>query len=165
MNLKLTPGRLLAAAIVVLAFWIVHGFIQALLAAGVIAIASWPLYVAFRARLPRRVGQSSGAVIFTVAITVFLLAPMVFACWALLSEAHALLHSLAAADSKGLALPDWLADAPVLGPWLAARWQQQLALPGALLDADAARRPRRPPRLGAIPGTVHLPPRADRRLH
>ena len=130
MNLKLTPGRLLAAAIVVLAFWIVHGFTQALLAAGVIAIASWPLYVAFRARLPRSVGQSSGAAIFTVAITVFLLAPMVFACGALLSEAHALLHSLAAADNKGL--PDWLANTPVFGPWLAAQWEQRLALPGAL---------------------------------
>ena len=130
MNLKLTPGRLLAAAIVVLAFWVVHGFTQALLAAGVIAIASWPLYVAFRARLPRSVGQSSGAAIFTVAITVFLLAPMVFACAALLSEAQALLHSLAAADNKGL--PDWLANTPVFGPWFAAQWEQQLVLPGAL---------------------------------
>ena len=55
MNLKLTPGRLLAAAIVVLAFWVLHGFVQAVLAAGVIAIASWPLYLAFRARLPRNV--------------------------------------------------------------------------------------------------------------
>jgi predicted PurR-regulated permease PerM len=132
MNLKLTPGRLLAAAIGVLAFWIVHGFIQALLAAGVTAIASWPLYLAFRARLPRNMGHSSGAAIFTFAITVFLLAPMAFACWALLSEANALLHGLAAADNKGLALPDWLADTPVFGPWLAARWQQQLAGPGAL---------------------------------
>jgi predicted PurR-regulated permease PerM len=130
MNLKLTPGRLLAAAIVVLAFWVVHGFTQALLAAGVIAIASWPLYVAFRARLPRSVGQSSGAAIFTVAITVFLLAPMVFACGALLSEAHALLHGLAAADNKGL--PDWLATTPVFGPWLAAQWEQRLVLPGEL---------------------------------
>ena len=132
MNLKLTPGRLLAAAIVVLAFWIVHGFIQALLAAGLTAIASWPLYLAFLARLPRNMGHSSGAVIFTIAITVFLLAPMVFALWALLSEAHALLYGLAAADNKGLPLPDWLADTPVFGPWLAARWQQQLAGPGAL---------------------------------
>jgi predicted PurR-regulated permease PerM len=130
MNLKLTPGRLLAAAIVVLAFWVVHGFTQALLAAGVIAVASWPLYVAFRARLPRSVGQSSGAAIFTVAITVFLLAPMVFACAALLSEAHALLHSLAAADNKGL--PDWLANTPVFGSWLAAQSEQRLVLPGAL---------------------------------
>ena len=130
MNLKLTPGRLLAAAIVVLAFWVVHDFIEALLAAGVIAIASWPLYVAFRARLPRSVGQSTGAAIFTIAITVFLLAPMVFACGALLSEAHALLQSLATADNTRL--PDWLATTPVFGPWLAAQWEQRLALPSAL---------------------------------
>jgi predicted PurR-regulated permease PerM len=132
MNLKLTPGRLLAAALVVLTFWIVHGFIQALLAAGVTAIASWPLYLAFRARLPRNMGQSGGAVIFTVAMTVFLLAPMVFACCALLGEAHALLHNLAAADNKGLPLPNWLAGTPVIGPWLAAPWQQQLGSSGAL---------------------------------
>ena len=108
-----------------------HGFVEAVLAAGVTAIASWPLYAAFRARLPRGVGKSAGAAIFTVAITVFVLAPMVFACWALLSEMHALLQGLAAADGTGLALPVWLATTPVVGPWLAARWQQ-LVPPGAL---------------------------------
>jgi len=133
MNLKLTSARLLAAAIVALSVWIVHGFAEALLAACVTAIASWPLYVAFRARLPRGVGKSTAAAIFTGAITVFVLAPMAFACWALLSEAHVLLLGLAAADSQGLAVPEWLANAPVLGPWLAARWQSQLAHPGALL--------------------------------
>jgi len=132
MKHKLTPGRLLAAAIVALSVWVVHNFIEALLAACVIAIASWPLYTAFRARLPRNMGQSGGAAIFTGAITLFLLAPMVFACCALLSEAHALLHNLAAADNKGLIVPNWLAGTPVIGPWLAAPWQQQLASPGAL---------------------------------
>ena len=84
MNLKLTPGRLLAAAIVVLSVWIVHDFIEALLAACVTAIASWPLYAAFRDRLPSRIGRSAGAALFTGAITAFVLAPMLFACWALL---------------------------------------------------------------------------------
>ena len=115
MNLKVTQRRLLAAAIVVLSVWIVHGFIEALLAACVTAIASWPLYAAFRARLPRGVGKSAGAAIFTGGITVFVLAPLVFAGLALLSEAHALLLSLAAADSRGLVMPAWLADAPVVG--------------------------------------------------
>lgn len=133
MNLKLTPGRLLAAAIVVLSIWVVHDFIEALLAACVTAIASWPLYASFRERLPSRIGKSAGAAIFTGAITVFVLAPMLFACWALLSEAHALLLGLAAADSRGFGVPEWLANAPVVGPWLAARWQSQLVHPGALL--------------------------------
>ena len=128
MNLKLTPKRLLAAAIIVLSVWIVHGFIEALLAACVTAIASWPLYAAFRARLPRSVGKSAGAAIFTGGITVFVLAPLVFAGLALLSEAHALLLSLADADRRGLAVPEWLANTPVLGPWLVA------ARPGALLE-------------------------------
>jgi predicted PurR-regulated permease PerM len=128
MNFKLTPGRLLAAAIAVLSVWIVHGFIEALLAACVTAIASWPLYAAFRARLPRGVGKSTGAAIFTGAITLFVLAPMVFACWALLSEAHALLLGLAAADSRELVAPEWLVNTPVVGPWLVA------ARPGALLE-------------------------------
>lgn len=133
MNLKLTPGRLLAAAIVVLSVWIVHDFIEALLAACVTAIASWPLYAAFRGRLPSRIGKSVGAALFTGAITVFVLAPMLFACWALLSEAHALLLGLAAADGRGLGVPEWLGNAPVMGPWLAARWQTHLVDPDALL--------------------------------
>jgi predicted PurR-regulated permease PerM len=133
MDLKLTPARLLAAAIVVLSVWIVHGFIEAMLAAGVTAIASWPLYTAFRARLPRRVSTRAGAAIFTGAMTLFVLAPMVFACWALFGEAHVLLLALASADSRGFVAPEWLANAPVVGPWFAARWQTELARPGALL--------------------------------
>ena len=133
MNIRLTPGRILAAAIVVASVWIVHGFIEAMLAACVTAIASWPLYAWFTARLPRGLGRSAGAVIFTCAITVFVLAPLVFACWALLAEAHSLLSGIAAGGSSGVAVPEWLANVPVVGPWLAARWQGQLAGPGALL--------------------------------
>jgi len=132
MHITLTPGRLLGATIVVLSAWIVHGFIEALLAACVIATASWPLYSWFTARVPRRLA-SAAAVIFTCALTVFVLAPMVFACWSLLTEAHSLLSGIATAGNHGLALPEWLANAPVVGPWVAARWRSDLAQPGALL--------------------------------
>ncbi|MES1162823.1 MAG: AI-2E family transporter, partial [Rhizobacter sp.] len=133
MNLQLSPGRLLASAILVLSVWVVHGFIEALLVACVTAIASWPLYAAFRARLPGSLGQRAGAAIFAGAITVFVVAPMAFAGWALASEAHALLMSLAATDSQRLAAPDWLANAPVVGSWVAERWQHQRTQPGGLL--------------------------------
>jgi predicted PurR-regulated permease PerM len=33
----------------------------------------------------------------------------------------------------GIASPQWLENAPLVGQWLAARWQSQLASPGALL--------------------------------
>ncbi len=142
MRFELTAGKVLAAAVVALSFWIVHGLLQAVLAAGVTAIASWPLYAAYRARLPRAIGNGGGAAIFTVVITLFVLAPMVFAGWALLGETQALLQGLAAADGASPQWPAWLAAAPIVGPWLAARGQQALpagaaAMPTPPVDAAA----------------------------
>ncbi len=133
MSLKLPPGWFYGGLIVALSAWILHGFLQAMLAACVTAIASWPLYTRFAARLPRRIGRSSQSLIFTLAMTVFVLAPLMFAFGALLTEAHALLLEIAAADKIGIAAPKWLESAPLVGSWLAARWQSQLAFPDALM--------------------------------
>ena len=99
----------------------------------VTAIASWPLYRQFAARLPRRMPRSATALIFTSVMTIFVLAPLMFGFGALLTEAHALLLEIAAADKKGIAVPHWLENLPLVGPWVAARWQSELAHPGALL--------------------------------
>jgi predicted PurR-regulated permease PerM len=122
MNFKLTPGLALAASVVLLAGWIVHGFIDALLAASVTAVATWPLYERFRARVPARIGPAASAAMFTLGITVLVLAPLVLAGAALLSEARELLLNLLAADSRGTPAPAWLAGMPVLGTWLAEHW-------------------------------------------
>ena len=115
MNFKLTPGRVLAAVIVGLSVWILHGFIEALLAACLTAIASWPLYAWCMARLPARMANRAGPVIFTCAITMFVLAPMAFAGSALLGEVHSLFLGIAAADGKVLGVSEWLANMPVVG--------------------------------------------------
>src|SRR4030095_12522130 len=49
------------------------------------------------------------------------------------SEAQVLLVEVAAADKKGMTIPQGLANAPLIGPWLAAHGQSQLASPGALM--------------------------------
>jgi predicted PurR-regulated permease PerM len=128
MDLKLTPGRLYGAAIVVLAIWVLHGFVHGLLAASVAAIASWPLYARFAARVRKHVGKHVTAFMFTAVITVFVLAPLVFALWALLSESHSLFRQIAGADQRGIVLPPWLQGLPLLGSW-----QSDLSSPGALL--------------------------------
>jgi predicted PurR-regulated permease PerM len=133
MNLQLTPRRILGAAILASALWIVHGFIQPMLAACVIAIASWPLYLRFAGWVPRRLRASAAPVLFTAVVTLFVLAPMVFAAGALLSEAHALLAEIAAGDSRGIPVPGWLQGVPVVGPWAAESWRSELAHPQALL--------------------------------
>ena len=132
MKVILPAGWFYGALIIVLSVWILHSFLEALLAACVTAIASWPLYRQFAARLPRRMARSAIALIFTSVMTVFVLAPLMFAFGALLTEAHALLLEIAAADKEGIAAPHWLENVPLAGPWLAARWQSELAHPGAL---------------------------------
>ena len=72
-------------------------------------------------------------------MTVFVLAPLMFAFGALLAEAHALLLEIAAADQTGIAVPDWLENVPLAGPWLAARWESELAHPGGALPSWAQR--------------------------
>jgi len=127
MDFKLSAGWLLGAALVLLSAWVLHDFLEPLLAACVIAIASWPLYERFAARLPRRVTRGAGSLMFTCLITVFVLGPLIFALAALLSESHALLRDIALADEKGVPVPDWLENLPLVGPWLAARWESRLA--------------------------------------
>jgi predicted PurR-regulated permease PerM len=132
MNFKITGGQFYGALIVALSAWILQSFLLPLLVACVTAIASWPLYRQFVARLPRRMPRSATSLSFTSVMTVFVLAPLMFAVGALLAEAHALLLEIAAADNKGIAVPHWLDDVPLVGPWVAARWQSELAHPGAL---------------------------------
>ena len=133
MDIKLTPAWFYRALIIILSVWILHSFLAALLAACVTAVASWPLYRRFAARLPSRIGRSATALIFTCLMVVFVLAPLVFAFAALLTEAHSLLLDIAAADQRGIGLPRWLENAPVIGPWVVARWQSELAQPGMLM--------------------------------
>ena len=128
MDLKLTPRRLYGVAIVALSIWFLHGFVHGLLAASVAAIASWPLYARFSARVRKRVGKHVTAFMFTAIITAFVLAPLVFALWSLLSESQVLLRQIAGADERGIVFPQWLQGLPWLGSW-----QGDLSSPGALL--------------------------------
>ena len=131
MNIKVSPGWFFGGLIVVLAGWILHSFVEALLAACVTAIASWPLYMRFSALLPRT-GRSTRSLIFTCAMSVFVLVPLMFAFGALLTEAHTLLVEIAAADKQGIVVPGGLENVPLIGPWVVARWQSELGYPGAL---------------------------------
>lgn len=130
MTFKLTAGWLYGALVVLLGAWILHGFLEPLLAAGVIAIASWPLYERFAARLPRRVTRGAASLMFTCAVTAFMLGPLVFAFLALLSEGRALLRDIAVAGENGVPVPSWLEHVP-LGDAL-SMWAER-ADPAALL--------------------------------
>jgi predicted PurR-regulated permease PerM len=132
MTRKLTARSLCCASILAVAAWVLHSFVEALLAACVIVVASWPLYRSFAVRMPRGMAPATLSMIFTMLMALFVLAPLVFAFAALATEAHSAMLALALADRTGMRPPSWLADVPLAGHWLAARWTTTLAQPGAL---------------------------------
>lgn len=125
-------GAFYAGLIIVLSAWVLHSFVEALLAACITAIASWPLYRRFSAWLPRWMARGTAPLLFTAGITMLVLAPMMFALGALLTESHALFLEIAAVDQAGIAVPRWLQDVPAAGPWLVAHWESPLARPGTV---------------------------------
>lgn len=125
------------AAIVAMAAWVLHGFAHSLIAAGIAAAASWPLYRRFRAFMPRRLARGTTPAAFTALITIFVLAPAAFAFAALLGEAQALLLQVLDAGKRGLAVPAWVSGIPVGGPWLAELWAEHAARPGGPLGWQA----------------------------
>jgi len=98
----------------------------------VTAIASWPLYRRFAARVRQHLGRSATALMFTLVMTVLVLAPLTFAIEALVTEAQGLLMEIAVADKSGIGVPQWLENVPLVGHWAAARWRSEIAYPGAL---------------------------------
>jgi predicted PurR-regulated permease PerM len=105
MNLNLNVRWICGALIVAVSAWVLHPFVQALLAACVAAVASWPLYRRFRARVSPRIPRAAVALIFTGVVTLFVLAPVVFALGALAVEAREMLLDLASPKMQGIAAP------------------------------------------------------------
>ena len=108
MNIKISTAWFYGALIVALSILVLRVFLPSLVIACVTAVASWPLYSRFAAPARARLGCTAAPLLFAVLITVFVLAPMMFAAGALLVEANALLRDIAAADQNGSAAPQWL---------------------------------------------------------
>jgi predicted PurR-regulated permease PerM len=132
MNVRISAGWFWGAPIIALSILVLRSYLPSLVIACVTAIASWPLYERFAIPVRPRLGRSATSFAFTVLMTVFVLAPMIFAIGALIIEANVLLRDIAAADQSGIPPPHWLVNLPLAGHWLAERWQIELSQPGAI---------------------------------
>jgi predicted PurR-regulated permease PerM len=132
LNLDFSARWFWAALVVLLSVWIIHGFFQPLAWAAMLATATWPIYRRFAAWMPSRMASSLTPAVFTLLVSAFVLAPMVFAFGALALQVQSLLDQLALADKVGLAAPAWLESLPWVGARLAERWIALLGTPGGL---------------------------------
>jgi predicted PurR-regulated permease PerM len=121
-------------AVFAAALFLVHGLLGAIAWASLIAIATWPLRDRLVGALGSR-GETTGALLLTAAVLVFLVAPVAFVVVRGWREAPALLHLWTSSEQAGLPAPSWVGALPVAGAWVARQWNDAIGAPGALSES------------------------------
>lgn len=126
----ISVARWLLVLIGIAAIYFFHGFVVPVLAALVIAFASWPLY----RRLLDRIGGNTtiGATIALTAILMFLIIPIGIAISYAVDEMRQWISWAAQANETGAPPPAWIAALPRIGDWLATQWNEHIGQPGAI---------------------------------
>jgi len=138
-------------ALAAVAVWMLSAFLPALAWATILAIATWPLFLAAR----RRSGRTSAAAAVTVLVAVLVLAPLVVAAIQAAQEFRAIIRWYMEVHNEGFDAPDWIANLPMIGAsvadWLNAQLRDErsplagadvrsLTEWGRIIGSQAARR-------------------------
>lgn len=127
-------GRMiLAIGLALLATWMLWSFLPAIAWAGVLAIATWPLYSIGQ----RHLGQTWTAATLVTAITFVLLVPMLLIGMEMAREAGAIIQ-WAQSIAVSSPTPAWLSNLPLVGTRLASWWRSFTA--GSPNTADLSAR-------------------------
>ena len=124
------PRWISTSLVLLLALWILRGFLVPLTWAVIIALATWPLYRRFSTWLPQRFSSNGIPLLFTALVTLFVVGPFGFAFVAVGTKAQAWAHEFIAADNHGISPPDWLTAIPLAGSWVLEQWNAILGTPG-----------------------------------
>lgn len=127
-HMSMIPRAAVVIALAALCIWVVWSFIPALTWAAVIAIATWPM----RDRLVGAgLAPVTAAILLTLLWALLLVVPLILFGTALAQEAGSLRDVIEQAREGRLEAPDWLAQFPFVGEYLASWWHAHLAAPAA----------------------------------
>lgn len=126
----LSAARWLLVLIVAAGIYFFHGFLVPVLAALVIAFASWPLY----RRLLTAVdgNRTIGATLALLFIIAFLVVPISFASTYAINEIREWVGWAVTTNRNGAETPLWISNLPVVGEWLTEQWTRYIGHPGAI---------------------------------
>ncbi|HUZ71508.1 MAG TPA: AI-2E family transporter [Stellaceae bacterium] len=123
---------IVTAAFAGLGLLILWDFVPALLWAGVLAVATWPLYARFvRLADGGRAGGVVTPLAFSLLVGAIFLVPLAWIAVVLGSEALFVARSLPSIAANGLPVPAWIGDLPFAGHYIASWWQENLGDPHA----------------------------------
>jgi len=119
----------LVLLLVLLGLWTLHRYLPALVWAGILAIAVWPLYQ----RTKRRWAASKHNVLlpalFTIVIGLMFIIPLIMVGFQAGKEVHTLYDTIDTARTYGIPAPEWLSHLPFGSSQATHWWQQNLASP------------------------------------
>jgi len=123
----------LALILVVLGLWTAASFLPALVWATIMAVALWPLYLAFATRV---LGGPSGAAAFafTVLVALILVTPLALAVYEVAQQSDLLADWLKRARESGVEVPDWIARLPIAAGSMEQWWRANLSDPKAATE-------------------------------
>ncbi len=118
---------LLGVALLGAGIYTLSGFLHALAWAGILAIATWPLFE----RAERRFGTSQALLplLFTFGAVLIVIVPLGLAAVQVGHETRAAIHFVTAARVNGVAAPDWLSTLPLFASQATGWWNANLAHP------------------------------------
>lgn len=119
----------LAALLFAMGAWTIWRYLPALAWAGVFAIALWPLLQAAQRRWPPGRHNVLIPALFTLAVGLLFVVPVVFVAVRLGSEAHGVAVWLRDIRTTGIPEPPWIDTLPFGSSQVAAWWQANLADP------------------------------------
>jgi predicted PurR-regulated permease PerM len=126
----ISVARWLLVLVALAGIYFFHGFVVPVLAALVIAFASWPLYVRLLARVNGN--RTLAASIAILLILGFIVGPVMFAATYAIHEVRDWIGWAVETNRTGAATPDWIRVLPVIGGWLDMQWTRFLDHPGAI---------------------------------
>lgn len=126
----ISAARWLLVLIVIAAIYFFHGFAVPVLAALVIAFASWPLY----RKLLEMIGGNTtiGATLALLAILAFLIVPIGIAIAYAVEELRQWIGWTLEVNRIGSPPPEWITRLPGVGEWLSEKWREHIGSPGAI---------------------------------
>ena len=119
----------LVLALSALGLWVLHPFLPALAWAVILAIALWPLYAKAERRWPPGGHNILLPSLFTLAVALVFLAPLVVLGVQAAREAHDAMAWAKSAERSGIPVPEFLSHLPYGAAKASAWWSETLSHP------------------------------------
>lgn len=126
----LSAARWLLVLVVAAGVYFFYGFLVPVLAALVIAFASWPLYR--RLLVAVNGNRTIAATIALLLILAFLVIPISLAGTYVINEVREWVTWAIGTNRHGAPTPQWIASLPVVGEWLNEQWTRNIGHPGGI---------------------------------